>query len=210
MTDSLTRAMVEMREDEALQKAKELLNNGTDPMAILDACTAAMDTVGTRFESGEYFLPHLMMAGEMLKQISDMIKPLIPKEQNPSGKGRVLIGTVEGDIHDIGKNILGFLLEAGGFEVRDIGIDQAPENFVEAIRDFKPSVVGLSGLLTLAFNSMKETVRAIEEAGLRQEVRIMVGGGQVTEKVMEYTGADAFGPDAPSGVRLARKWIGGE
>ncbi|MBN2123937.1 MAG: cobalamin-dependent protein [Deltaproteobacteria bacterium] len=210
MTESLTRAMVEMLEAEALQKARELLDKGTDPMAILEACSAAMDIVGKRFEAEEYFLPHLMMAGEMLRQVSDMIKPLIPQEKTRSGRGRVLIGTVGGDIHDIGKNILTFLLEADGFEVRDIGIDQAPARFVEAVRDFEPSVVGMSGLLTLAFDSMKATVRAIEEAGLRGQVRIMIGGGQVTEKVVHYTGADAFGPDALAGVRLARQWIGGK
>ena len=117
-----------------------------------------------------------------------------------------MIGTVKGDIHDIGKNIVIFLLEANGFEVRDLGIDQPPEKFVEAIREFDPQVVGMSGLLTLAFDSMKKTVQAIEAAGLREKVRIMIGGGQVTEKVREYTGADAYGPDAVAGMKLARQW----
>ena len=169
-----------------------------------------MEIIGKRFEQGEYFLPHLMMAGEMVKQISETIKPLIKEEKAEAGRGRVLMGTVEGDIHDIGKNIVIFLLEANGFEVRDIGIDQPPEKFVEAIREFQPQVVGMSGLLTLAFDSMKETVRAIEEAALREKVRIMIGGGQVTEGVKEYTGADAYGPDALAGVRLVKQWIGGE
>jgi methylmalonyl-CoA mutase cobalamin-binding domain/chain len=166
-----------------------------------------METVGRRFEDGEYFLPHLMMAGEMLKQISEMIKPLIREEKSAAARGRVLIGTVKGDIHDIGKNLVIFLLEANGYKVKDIGIDQQPEKFVEAIREFHPQVVGMSGLLTLAFDSMKKTVQAIDEAGLREEVRIMIGGGQVTDKVREYTGADAWGPDAVAGVRLARQWI---
>ncbi|MEW6669567.1 MAG: corrinoid protein [Thermodesulfobacteriota bacterium] len=209
MTESLIKALVDMDEAKALQEAKALLDGGCDPMKILEACSAAMETVGKRFESGEYFLPHLMMAGEMLKQVSDMIKPRIREEKAASGKGRVLIGTVMGDIHDIGKNIVTFLLEANGFEVRDIGIDQPPESFVKAVREFHPLVVGMSGLLTLAFDAMKETVQALQEAGLRDQVRIMIGGGQVTEMVRAYTGADAYGPDALAGVRLCQQWIGG-
>ena len=210
MTESLVHALVEMQEAEALQKAKQLLDEGVEPMTILTACSTAMETVGERFEQGEYFLPHLIMAGVMLKKISETIKPLIKEEKTSEGRGRVLIGTVEGDIHDIGKNMVTFLLEANGFEVRDIGIDQHPDKFVEAIRNFQPDVVGMSGLLTLAFESMKETVRAIEEAGLRDKVRIMIGGGQVTEQVKDYTGADAFGSDALAALRLTEKWIGGQ
>ena len=210
MTESLIHALVEMQETEVLQKTKQLLDEGTDPMSILDACSKAMVTVGKRFEQGEYFLPHLIMAGVMLKQISETIKPLIKEEKTKAGRGRVLMGTVKGDIHDIGKNMVTFLLEVNGFEVRDIGIDQSLENFVEAIRQFRPHVVGMSGLLTLAFDSMKETVRAIEDAGLREKVWIMIGGAQVTEKVKDYTGADAYGPDALAGVRLVEQWMGGE
>ncbi len=210
MTESLIHAMVEMQEAEALQRAKQLLDERTDPMKILNACSTAMEAVGKRFEKGEYFLPNLMMAGEMMKQISEMLKPLLKEEKTDAGRGKVLIGTVEGDIHDIGKNIVTFLLEANGFEVRDIGIDQSPQKFVEAIRDFQPDVVGMSGLLTLAFKSMKKTVQAIEGAGLREEIRIMIGGGQVTERVKDYTGADAYGPDALVGLRLTKQWIGGQ
>lgn len=210
MTESLIHALVEMQEAEALQKSKQLLDEGTDPVNILEACSKAMETVGKRFEQGEYFLPHLIMAGVMLKQISETIKPLIKERKTEAGRGRVLMGTVRGDIHDIGKNIVIFLLEVNGFEVRDIGIDQPPESFVEAIREFRPGVVGMSGLLTLAFDSMKKTVRAIEDAGLREKVRIMIGGAQVTEQVKDYTGADAYGPDALAGVRLVEQWIGGE
>ena len=210
MTESLIHALVEMQEAEALQKARQLLDEGTDPVNILEACSKAMETVGKRFEQGEYFLPHLIMAGVMLKQISETIKPLIKEEKTEAGRGRVLMGTVRGDIHDIGKNMVIFLLEVNGFEVRDIGIDQPPEKFVEAIREFRPLVVGMSGLLTLAFDSMRETVRAIEDARLREKVRIMIGGAQVTEQVKDYTGADAFGPDALAGVRITKQWIGGQ
>ena len=122
-------------------------------------------------------------------------------------RGRVLMGTVQGDIHDIGKDMVTFLLEANGFEVRDIGVDQAPSSFVAHIREFKPAIVGMSGLLTLAFDAMKATVEAIAQAGLRDQVRIMIGGAQITDQIKTYTGADAFGADAFAGVRLAKSWI---
>ena len=210
MTDSLVQALVEMKEAEALQTAKQLLDQGVAPLDILGSCSKAMEVVGQRFEKGIYFLPHLMMAGEMLKEISNLIKPLIQEQKTGDQGGKVLIGTVEGDIHDIGKNIVVFLLEANGFQVRDIGINQKPAKFVEAIKEFEPKVVGMSGLLTLAFDSMKNTVQAIEEAGLRRAVRIMIGGGVVTEKIKDYSGADAYAPDAMAGVRLCKRWIGGE
>jgi 5-methyltetrahydrofolate--homocysteine methyltransferase len=207
MTETLIQALVDMDEAGALREAKALLDGGCDPMKILGACTTAMETVGKRFESGEYFLPHLLMAGEMLKQIYDTVKPLIQEEKTAAGKGKVLIGTVKGDVHDIGKNIVTFLLEANGFEVRDIGVNQPPASFVEAVREFRPAVVGMSGLLTLAFDAMKETVQALQDAGLRDQVKIMIGGGQMSDKVKEYAGADAYGPDAMAGVRLCRQWI---
>jgi len=210
MTDSLVQALVEMKEAEALQRAKQLLDEGVDPLDILESCSRAMEVVGQRFEKGVYFLPHLMMAGEMLKQISSVIKPLIQEQQTGHQGGKVLIGTVEGDIHDIGKNIVVFLLEANGFQVRDIGINQKPSKFVEAIKEFQPKIVGMSGLLTLAFDSMKKTVQAIEAAGLRKNVRIVIGGGVVTEKIKEYSGADAYAPDAMAGVRLCKQWLGSE
>lgn len=208
MTDSLVQALVEMKEAEALQTAKQLLDQGVAPLDILDSCSKAMEVVGQRFEKGVYFLPHLMMAGEMLKQVSSLIKPLIQEQKTGDQGGKVLIGTVEGDIHDIGKNIVVFLLEANGFQVRDIGINQKPSKFVEAIKEFQPRVVGMSGLLTLAFDSMRKTVQAIEDAGLRKTVRIMIGGGVVTEKIKDYSGADAYAPDAMAGVRLAKEWTG--
>lgn len=206
MTEVLVQALVDMKEAQALQRAKQLLSEGTEPLKILESCSRAMEIVGQRFEKGVYFLPHLMMAGEMLKQISAMIKPLVHEQKNETKGGKVLIGTVEGDIHDIGKNIVVFLLEANGFEVRDIGINQKPAKFVEAIKEFQPKVVGMSGLLTLAFDSMKKTVEAIKEAGLRETVRIVIGGGVVTEKIKDYSGADAYAPDAMAGVRLAKEW----
>ena len=177
-------------------------------MKILEQCREAVEIVGARFEKGEYFLPELMMAAHMLAEISKMVKPFLTKGLEVKRIGKVLIGTVQGDVHDIGKNIVTFLLDANGFEVIDIGIDVPPEKFVEAIRDFGPQVVGLSGLLTVAYDSMKKTIQAIKEAGLRGKVKIMIGGGQMSEKIKEYSGADAYGKDAMAGVLLAKQWMG--
>ncbi|KPK25629.1 MAG: hypothetical protein AMK69_13815 [Nitrospira bacterium SG8_3] len=211
MSDKLIEAMVEMKEQEALERAKDLASSGEDPLKILNACSEAMETVGKRFETGEYFLPQLILAGEMLRQISEMLKPKL-KDKTTSvtseSLGKVLIGTVKGDIHDIGKDIVTFMLQVNGFNVLDLGIDVPPSKFVDAIKDFQPQVVGMSCLLTLAFESMKETVEAIENAGLREEVKIMVGGGQVSEMVRDYANADAYGEDAVSAVRLAKNWVG--
>ncbi|OGR13205.1 MAG: hypothetical protein A2277_14245 [Desulfobacterales bacterium RIFOXYA12_FULL_46_15] len=208
MPDTLKDAVIHMREEEAMEIAVKLLDKGTDPLKILNVCTEAMEEVGKKFEAGIYFLPELMMAGEMLKQISEKVKPMIKNPQDRKKSGKVLIGTVLGDIHDIGKDIVGFLLDVNGFEVRDIGIDVAPSAFVEEIRVFKPDVVGLSGLLTLAYDSMKDTVQAITDAGLRKDVKIIIGGGQMTDKIKAYAGADACAKDAMDGINIIKEWIG--
>jgi methanogenic corrinoid protein MtbC1 len=213
MLQDLIDAVVEMKEQEALEIAKELIASGEDPLEILNSCSEAMETVGKRFETGEYFLPQLILAGEILRQISEMLKPkLKDKRTSVSSKplGKVLMGTVKGDIHDIGKDIVTFMLQVNGFHVLDLGIDVPPAKFVDSIKDFQPQVVGMSCLLTLAFESMKETVEAIENAGLRHKVKIMVGGGQVSEMVREYANADAYGEDAIAAVRLAKNWTGAE
>ena len=207
----LVEAISEMREEEAFALAKAMLDRGEDPVRVLELCREAMDIVGKRFEKQEYFLPELVLAGEMLENIGAIAKPLIKEKSGGEAKklGRVLIGTVYGDVHDIGKNIVTFMLDINGFEVKDIGIDVPVAKFVEEIREFKPSVVGLSGFLTLAFDSMKDTVQAIEAAGLRKQMKIMIGGGQVDEAVRTYTGADAYGSNAVAAVTLCRQWIPG-
>jgi 5-methyltetrahydrofolate--homocysteine methyltransferase len=207
MSDKLLDAMSNMREQESFDIVGELLAQGEDPLKILDTCTRAMETVGERFETGRYFLPELIMAGEILKQISRLVKPKLQGDAGTEKKGRVLMGTVKGDIHDIGKDIVTFLLDVNGFEVNDIGIDVSPDRFVAEIERFQPAVVGLSGLLTLAYDAMKETIETIAKAGQRDRVKIMIGGGQMSEKVREYVGADAYGEDAVAGVRLAKKWM---
>jgi methanogenic corrinoid protein MtbC1 len=208
MSEKLVNAIADMREEEALKLVKEMVEGGSEPMGILESARAAMTIVGQRYDEGTYFLPELILAGEILNEITDVIKPKLAKLPTIERHGKVVIGTVKGDIHDIGKNIVTFMLDVNGFEVLDLGVDVSPEKFVETIRDAQPQVVGLSGFLTLAFDTMKETIDAIEAAGLRDGVKIMIGGGQVTEEVREYAGADAYGRDAVAGVSLARQWLG--
>jgi methanogenic corrinoid protein MtbC1 len=209
MQEQLVHAIADMREEEALELVREMVEGGTDPLVILDAVKQAMAIVGQRYEEGPYFLPELMLSGEMLNQVTEILKPALAKLPEVKREGKVLMGTVEGDIHDIGKNIVTFMLDVNGFEVLDLGVDVPPQKYVEAIGDFEPQVVGLSGFLTLAFDTMKETVDAIKAAGLRDQVKIMVGGGQMDEQVRAYTGADAYGRDAMAAVNLAKDWIGG-
>ena len=208
--EKLIELIAEMEEDDALVLAKEMLDGGVDPLLVLEICREAMDIVGKRFEEGEYFLPELIMAGEVLDQIGALTKPLIQQSpDSPSRKlGRVLIGTVHGDLHDIGKNIVTFMLDINGFEVKDIGIDVPVARFIDEIKAFQPNVVCLSGFLTLAFDSMKETIEAIEAAGMRDKLKIQIGGGQIDETIRAYTGADAFGLNAVDAVTYSRKCMG--
>ncbi len=206
MSDKLVEAIAEMRESEALALTQQMLDGDVEPPLILGACRAAMKIVGKRFEQGEYFLPELMMAGEILKQISVLVKPRLTQEREVTRRGKVLIGTVKGDIHDIGKDLVVFMLDVNGFQVYDLGVDVPTQTFVDKIAEVQPDVVGLSGFLTVAFDSMKRTVEAIRAAGLRDRVRIMVGGGPVDEHVRVYVGADGYGADAMAAVWLAQKW----
>jgi len=150
-----------------------------------------------------------MLAGEMLTEISKKAKPLILEQQDggeASTRGTIVLGTVHGDLHDIGKNIVTFMLDINGYKVIDLGIDVPVDTFIDSIKEHKPTIVGLSGFLTLAFDSMKETIEAIRAAGLRDDIKIMIGGGQVDDAIKEYTGADAFGLNAMSAVTLANGW----
>src|ERR1022692_729338 len=208
---NLVEWLSDMNEDDAFALAKKmLLEEGANPIRVLELCRNAMDIVGKRFENGEYFLPELVLAGGMLATVGDPDKPLIKEAPGgePKKLAKVLIGTVHGDLHDIGKNIVTFMLDINGFEVTDIGIDVPVKNFIDEINEFRPDVVGLSGFLTLAFDSMKETIQAIQDAGLRDKLKIMIGGGQVDETVRNYTGADAFGTNAIDAVSLCKNWMG--
>jgi 5-methyltetrahydrofolate--homocysteine methyltransferase len=200
--------MADLQEEETLAMVNTMIKEGVNPMDILSDARSAMEIVGNRFETSEYFIPDLMMAGEIMKGISDIVKPLLQSDDASAKKGKVLIGTVAGDIHDIGKDIVTFMLDVSGYDVLDIGIDVPVQTFVDKIREFQPSVVGLSGFLTLAFDSMKKTVEAIEKAGLRDNLKIMIGGGQMDDEVRKYVRADAYGKDAVAAVNLCKQWVG--
>jgi len=165
-----------------------LLDAGYDPIALLGHCREAIEIVGKRFEVGEYFLPELMLAGEMLSQIGNKAKPLVTELKSGAeefNKGTVIIATVHGDLHDIGKNIVTFMLDINGYKVVELGIDVPVDTIIDAIKQHQPAVVGLSGFLTLASDSMQETIEAIQKAGLREHIKIMIGGAQVDNTVNE-------------------------
>jgi 5-methyltetrahydrofolate--homocysteine methyltransferase len=208
MTAELVDAIAEMRDDEAVPLAARLLNTGTPPVDILGACREAMGIVGQRFEEGEYFVPELILAGEMLREISELAKPRLAAANDAAKLGRIVLGTVTGDIHDIGKDIVYFMLDVNGFEVHDLGVDVSVATFVDKVRQLQPQILALSGFLTLSYDSMKETVEALADAGIRDSVKVMIGGGTVDEQVREFAGADAFGCDAMAAVTLAKQWVG--
>jgi methanogenic corrinoid protein MtbC1 len=209
MAHPLVEALANMKEKEALQIVDELLARGEDPKQILDLSSQAMQVVGERYQEGTYFLPELIMSGEMLRRIGEVLKPKLAVSQDQTKKlGKVVLGTVRGDIHDIGKDIVGFMLEVNSFEVFDLGIDQPEEAFVKAVKEHSPQVLALSGFLSVAFDSMKSTVEQVEAAGLRKNLKVIIGGGQMDDTVRRYTGADAYGDDAMAAVAFAKQTVG--
>ncbi len=208
MAKELVSALADLKEKEAIKIVEERLNAKEDPLKILDDAKRGMEIVGKRFAESEYFIPDLVYSGEILKAITEMVKPKMSKAAEVKRLGKVVFGTVAGDIHDIGKDIVVFMLDVNGFEVYDLGVDVPAQKFVEKIKESGAPIVGLSGFLTLAFDSMKQTIDAMKAAGLRDKVKVMIGGGQITEEVRKYTGADAYGKDAMAGVAFAKKWIG--
>jgi len=207
MPGELVSRLADLKEQEAIEITKKRLDSNEDPLAILSDARSGMEIVGDRFAQGQYFIPELIYSGEILKQITEMIKPKLTKEAEVKRLGQVVLGTVAGDIHDIGLNIVDFMLDTNGFEVYNLGVDVPAAKFVDKIKETGASIMGLSGFLTLAFDSMKETVDAIKGAGLREKVKIMIGGGLIDDEVRRYTGADAYGRDAMAAVTLAKGWI---
>jgi methanogenic corrinoid protein MtbC1 len=206
----LVTALADLKEGDALKIVEEKLNSDEDPFKILEDVRLGMEIVGNRFAKNEYFISDLLYAGEILRVVTEKVKPKLVTTKEAKRLGKVIIGSVAGDIHDIGKNIVVFMLEVNGFEVYDLGVDIPAEKFVEKIKETGATIVGLSGFLALAFDAMKETIQAIKDAGLRDKIKVMIGGGQITEEIRKYTGADAYGKDAMAGVSLAKKWVGAE
>ncbi|MEM4887811.1 MAG: cobalamin-dependent protein [Thermosphaera sp.] len=208
VSEEFINAILELDEKRAIELTKARISKGEDPLKILDDLRIAAEKVGEKYEKGEFFVADLVMAGEIMKEISELVRPKL-KELGKTREiiGKLVIGTVEGDIHDIGKNIVVTLAEAAGFEVIDLGVDVPPQKFVEAIKQHQPDIVGMSCLITAGLESMKRTVDAIKEAGLRDKVKIIIGGGRVDEYAKEYTGADAWATDAATGVKIMIEWM---
>jgi len=196
-------------EDEKVaQLVQKALDDGMTPQEVLnDGLIAGMDVVGRDFKAGDLFVPEVLIAARAMQAGMDVLRPLLAQADVPT-VGRYVIGTVEGDLHDIGKNLVKMMLEGAGFEVIDLGVDVEPGAFIEAVREHQPKVIGMSALLTTTMVNMKATIEALEEAGLRESVKIMVGGAPVTAAFAEEIGADAYAPDAPTAVEVARRLVG--
>jgi len=209
MDEDLVNLISELKQKEAIQMTEQRLKAGEDPLKILDDGKKAMQIVGTRFSEGTYFIPDLVYSGKILEQIAEMVKPELSQTLQTRKLGKIVLGTVAGDLHDIGKNLVTFMLDVNGFEVYDLGIDVQPQIFVDRIKEVRPEIVGMSGFLTSVYQAMKDTVDAIAAAGLRNEVKIMIGGGVMDDEIRKFSGADAYGLDAMAAVNLAREWTGG-
>ncbi|MBI5591630.1 MAG: cobalamin B12-binding domain-containing protein [Deltaproteobacteria bacterium] len=206
MDNQVIKLMEDLEEDAVLALVKQQLKEGVNANEIISASQQGMIGVGKKFEQGTYYISDLMMAGEIFKQISELLEPMMKGGSGPT-IGKVVIGTVRDDIHNIGKDLVVGMLKSANMQVTDLGVNVPPERFVEAVRETGATVVGLSALLTVAFDSIKATVEAFAAAGLRDKVKIMIGGGPVDQSVCNYTGADQWGADAQAAVRMAKEWL---
>jgi len=206
--EELFNKIVEMDEEGSIKMAKEYLEGGGSAQSLLEVCRDAMGEIGEKFEKREYFLSELMLGGEIFRNIMEFTLPLIKKEDLKK-LGKIVLGTVKDDIHNIGKDIFKAFAEAAGFEVIDLGVDVPKEKFVEVVKEHNPDIVGMSCLITAAISSMKETVEALKEAGLR-DVKIIIGGGRADERTKVLVGADAWADDAAKGLRRCKELLGVE
>ncbi|WP_321496056.1 cobalamin-dependent protein [uncultured Desulfobacter sp.] len=205
MSEELFKAITTLNRTDAVRITEALLAGSESPQKILDVGRKAMQLIGERFEKGEYFLPELMVSGDILGAIAEKVKPVMEAQGDTKKIGKVVFGTVQGDIHDIAKDIVVFMLDVNGFEVIDLGVDVPPENFVKAVEEHQAKIVGLSGFLTLAIDPMERTIQALKAANLT-DVKVMVGGGPVNQLVSDQIGADAWGSTAMDAVSIARNW----
>ncbi|GAQ25050.1 cobalamin-binding protein [Tepidanaerobacter syntrophicus] len=205
----LTEALGNLDEEEVLRILKDFVASNPsqeEAQKAVEACQDGMNIVGEKFETGEYFVGDLIFAGELLNQAIEILKPVIGSASEKK-IGTIVLGTVHGDLHDIGKNIFRNMAEAAGFQVYDLGIDQPVEAFVEKVKEVHPDIVGLSGVLTLALEAMKETIDGLKEAGLRDKVKVIIGGNPVNQEVCEHVGADAWTTNAAEGVKICQGWV---
>jgi corrinoid protein of di/trimethylamine methyltransferase len=205
--EKITKEVIGGNIEEVAKLAQELIDEGvTADKIIKKGLVAGMDVVGARFKKNEMFVPEVLIAAKAMHAGMDVVKPLLAEGESSSA-GTVLIGTVEGDLHDIGKNLVAMMLKGAGFDVVDLGIDLPAEDFVEAIKEHEPDVLGMSALLTTTMPAMQEIIEALEEAGIRDQLKIMIGGAPVTEDFADEIGADAYAPDGSSATDLAREFM---
>jgi 5-methyltetrahydrofolate--homocysteine methyltransferase len=203
-------AMVEMNEAELLELTKKYLDNGTAATDVLKGYQEAMSIVGKRFEEEIYFIPELILSGEMMKQGAALMGPYLKGEGEDAdikSKKKFLLATVHGDIHDIGKDIVHMMMELNGFEVLDLGVDVPTDKIIAETKTFEPDIIGLSGLLTLAYEPMKQVVGQLKEAGLREACKVIIGGAQTDKTICEFVGADAYATDVVSGLNQCKQWV---
>jgi len=210
MSEELSKALVELESDEVLEVVKSRAEKGEDAIHILEECRRGMTMVGDRFQKGEYFLAELLLSAEIFKGAVAILQPYLAKARPSKPLGKVLLATLKGDIHDLGKNIVATLLQAYGFDVHDLGVDVPPSLVVEKVREVRPDFVGFSALITTAFASMKEAAEILQQAGLRDHLKIMIGGGVTTPMTKDYVGADFQTLDAMDGVTYCMKVLGGK
>jgi methanogenic corrinoid protein MtbC1 len=203
----LIAAIADLQEETTLALVRQRLDANDDPLLIMKDCKEGMRQVGLRYERNEYFLAGLIMAGEIFRQVMELLQPVVERQVSGQSSGRILLGTVEGDIHDLGKNIVNMLLSCHRFVVHDLGVDVSPTIFAEQAAQVQPHLIGLSGLLTNAYDAMRETITLLRAQGYQGP--IIIGGGQLSEKVCQYVGADQWTVDAVTGVELCQRLISG-
>ena len=207
---SLTELVVDMEEEQALDEVKKRLSAGEKPQAILEELSAGMDIVGEKYGAKEYFLADLVMAAEIFKQAMELLQPAMEAESGGEQEiaGRVVVGTVEGDLHDIGKNIFVALARNAGFVVNDLGIDVPPATFIEHVRRDGADILAMSGILTMSVDSMIKTMEALEEAGLRDRVKVIIGGLPVDDRWNDIVKSDAYTDNAYKGLKMIQEFMG--
>ncbi len=205
--ENLCNAVISGDDAKVKEITQKLVDAGSKPLDIINqGLIAGMDIVGPRFKSGEMFVPEVLMAAKAMNEGIEIVKPLLGQECMPSF-GKVLIGTVEGDLHDIGKNLVAMMLDSSGFTVDNVGVDITPAQFVEHVKKDNPDIVAMSALLTTTMNKMKDTVEALKEAGIRDKVKVIIGGAPISHKFAEKIGADGYAQDAASATELCKKLL---
>ena len=205
----LVHLLADLEEEAVLEIVRKRIQSGGELLSILEECNEGMQLVGQRYEQGEYYIAGLIMSGEIFREVVEMVQPQLVQSTEKESSGRILVGTVSGDIHDIGKNMLGMLLTCYGFTVNDLGVDVPPAEFAAKAVESKPDIVCLSGLITASFEMMKETVAMLREEAARHRLSfpILIGGGMMDEQVCRYVGADYWSRDAMAGVRLCQSLL---